>query len=148
MPPHVSAESGFTLIEMMAVTLIVAIIASLSIMAIPGTGRSGLKAVTMKASGLFRRERTGALLTRSVRHVRLDQNRRLLIGEDGEAVSIPADVTVDILGADSPESAGPPALIFYADGASSGGAFRFSREMAEYEVRVNWYTGGVSVTTP
>ena len=34
---------------------------------------------------------------------------------------------------------------FHPDGASSGAVLRLSREKAEYEIRVNWYTGGVSI---
>jgi general secretion pathway protein H len=141
-------RGGFTLIEMLAATLIVAMIASLTILSIPGTGRSGLKAVTMEAASLFRRERATALLTRSERRVRLDTASRRLVSEDGAAMAIPSDVTVDILGADNASGAGGTDLVFYPDGQSSGGAFRFSRDEAEYEVRVNWYTGGVAVASP
>ena len=139
-------RSGFTLIEMLAATLIVALIASLTILSIPGTGRSGLKAVTMEAASLFRRERATALLTRSERRIRLDAGGRRFVGEDGAGVAIPADVTVDMLSADN--GGGASDLVFYPDGESSGGAFRFSREEAEYEVRVNWYTGVVAVASP
>ena len=142
-----AGRGGFTLIEMLAATLIVAMIASLTILSIPGTGRSGLKAVTMEAASLFRRERATALQTRSERRIRLDPVGRRLVGEDGAAaVAIPADVTVDLLGADNAGGAGD--LVFYPDGESSGGAFLFSREGAEYEVRVNWYTGGVAIASP
>jgi general secretion pathway protein H len=34
---------------------------------------------------------------------------------------------------------------FHPDGASSGAVLRLSREKAGYEIRVNWYTGGVSI---
>jgi general secretion pathway protein H len=34
---------------------------------------------------------------------------------------------------------------FYPDGASSGAVVRLSREKAEYEIRINWYTGGVAI---
>ena len=138
-------RGGFTLIEMLAATLIVAMIASLTILSIPGTGRSGLKAVTMEAASLFRRERAAALLTHSERRIRLDAGGRRFVGEDGADVPIPVDVTVDLLGADNGGGAGD--LVFYPDGESSGGVFRFSREGAEYEVRVNWYTGGVAVAS-
>src|SRR3954452_6857865 len=32
---------------------------------------------------------------------------------------------------------------FHPDGASTGAVLKLSREKAEYEIRVNWYTGGV-----
>jgi general secretion pathway protein H len=139
------AKGGFTLIEMMAVMLIVAMVASLAIASTPGSGRAGLKAVTMQAAALLRREREGAILTGGDRRVTLDGARRVLIGESGDEVAIPRDVIVDMLGADA---GSVPTVFFHADGASSGAALRFSREMAEYEIRVNWYSGGISVKAP
>jgi len=143
---RIRAANGFTLIEMLAVVLIVAMVASLTIVSIPGSGRAQLKAVTLEAATLLRRERLAAVLTKSDRRVTLYGARRLVIGDGGEEVTIPPDVAVDFLGTDAQGSA--PVVVFHADGASSGGALRFSREKAEYEVRVNWYTGGVSVETP
>jgi general secretion pathway protein H len=34
---------------------------------------------------------------------------------------------------------------FEPDGSSSGAAFRVSRDGFGYEIRVNWFTGGVSI---
>ena len=36
---------------------------------------------------------------------------------------------------------------FHPDGASTGAVLKLSREKAEYEIRVNWYTGGVAIET-
>lgn len=139
------SKAGFTLIETMAVMMIIAMVSSLIVMFIPGTGRSGLKAVTMNTVALLRRERLGAILTGTDRHVSLDGEQRLLIGDSGDRVVIPRDVSVNILGADALWSGRLAVAAFHADGASSGGALRFSREGAEYEIHINWYTGGVAV---
>jgi general secretion pathway protein H len=143
----IDARAGFTLIEMMAVMMIVALISSLVITMMPGTGRATLKAVVMNSMALLRRERLGAILTGRERHVSLDGRQRALIGEDGGRVDIPADVVVDVLGTDETWSGRQAVALFRADGASSGAALRFRRDKAEYEIRVNWYTGGVSVET-
>jgi general secretion pathway protein H len=143
--PGIDAKAGFTLIEMMAVMLIVALVATLAVAMVPGTERAGLKAVVMDAVALLRHERLGAIMTGRERHVSLDGGRRVLIGEDGDKVVIPADVAVDILGADAEWSGRRAVALFRADGASSGAVLKFSREKAEYEIRVNWYTGGVTV---
>jgi general secretion pathway protein H len=143
--PRIDGKAGFTLIEMMAVMTIVALIASLSITMIPGSGRSALKAVAMDAMALLRRERLGAILTGRERHVSLDAKRRLLVGEGGNKVVIPADINVDILGEDAVWSGRQAVALFHADGASSGAVVRFSREKLEYEIRVDWYTGSVAV---
>lgn len=143
--PSTDSKAGFTLIEMMAVMMIIALVASLAIMMVPGTGRSGLKAVVMETAALFRRERLGAILTRNDRHVSLDGGHRELIGESGDKVVIPRDVVVDVLGADASWSGRLAVVVFHADGASSGTVLKFSRERAQYEISVNWYTGGVSI---
>lgn len=139
------SEGGFTLIEVMAVMLIIALVASLVITMAPGTGRAGLKAVTLQTAALLRRERAQAILGRRERHVSLDGGRRILVGEGGDTVSIPRDVAVDLLGADAVWSGRRAVVRFDPDGASTGAVLRFSREKAGYEVRVNWFTGSVDV---
>jgi general secretion pathway protein H len=143
--PGTETKAGFTLIEMMAVMMIVAMVSSLAIPMVSGTGRAGLKAVVMNSVALLRRERLGAVLTGRERHVALDGERRALVGDSGDSVVIPNDVMIDVLGSDSVWSGGQAVASFHPDGASSGGVLRFSRQGVEYEVRVNWYTGGVAV---
>ena len=136
---------GFTLIEMMAVMLIIAMVAALVVTMTPGTGRAQLKALALETATLFRRERLGAILTGRSRRVSIDGQLRSLIGDGGDVVPIPRDVVVNILGVDE-EWAGRQAVVrFLPDGASSGTVLVLSREQAAYEIRVNWYTGGVAI---
>jgi general secretion pathway protein H len=141
-------QAGFTLIETMAVMLIVAILASLAIPWTRGTGRGQLKALALETADLARAERLGAILTRRLRHVAIDGERRILVGDGGRTVRIPDDVVLDVAG--SRESfAGRRSLVrFEPDGSSSGAALRVARGGFGYEVRVNWYTGGVTVVEP
>jgi general secretion pathway protein H len=140
-------KAGFTLLEVMAVMLIVALVASLVITMTPGTGRAGLKAVTLETAALLRRERMGAILGGRTRRVSLDGDRRVLVGDGGDAVAIPRDVVLDVLGANALWSGRLAVVRFDPDGASTGAVLRLSREQAEYEIRVNWYTGGVEVVS-
>jgi general secretion pathway protein H len=137
--------AGFTLIEVMAVMVIIALVASLAVTMMPGTGRAGLKAVTLQAASLLRRERLGAILTGRDREVSLDSKRRILVGDSGDVVALPRDVALDILGIDALWSGRQAVVRFHPDGASTGAVLKLSREKAEYEIRVNWYTGGVAV---
>jgi general secretion pathway protein H len=138
-------KAGFTLIEVVAVMLIIALLAALAVTMMPGTGRAKLKAVTMEAASLLRRERLGAILTGRERQVAIDGERRVLIGDGGGTVAIPADVVLDLLSAGPAQTNRAVVVRFHPDGASSGAVLRLSREKAEYEIRVNWYTGGVSI---
>ena len=142
---NIDRVPGFTLIEVMAVMLIIALVASLAVTMMPGTGRAGLKAVTLQAASLLRRERLGAILTGRDREVSLDGERRALVGDGGDTVTLPRDIVVDILGADALWSGRQAVVRFYPDGASTGAVLKLSREKAEYEIRVNWYTGGVAI---
>ena len=128
--------------------LIIAMVSSLVVTMTPGTGRAKLKALTLQSAALLRRERLGAILTGRDRQVSLDGARRALIGDGGDVVSVPPDVTVNVLGANELWSGRLAVARFRSDGASSGAVLRFSREGAEYEVRVNWYTGGVTIVSP
>jgi general secretion pathway protein H len=125
--------------------LIIVLVASLAITIAPGTGRARLKAVTLETAALLRRERLGAMLTGRDRHVSLDGERRILVGDGGDIVAIPRDVVVDVLGVNELRTDRFALVRFHPDGASSGAVLKLSREKAEYEIRVNWYTGGVSI---
>jgi general secretion pathway protein H len=140
-----SGEAGFTLIEMVAVMLIVALVAALAVSITAGTGRTQLEALALKSAALFRRERHGAILTGHSRLVSLDAQARALVGDSGDIVTIPRDVVVDVLGADQHWDGRRAVVRFEPDGASSGTVLRFSRDGAGYEIRVNWFTGGVAV---
>jgi general secretion pathway protein H len=138
-------RAGFTLIEVVAVMLIIALVSSLAVTMMPGTGRGGLKALTLETAALLRRERLGAVLTGRDRQVSLDGERRALVGDGGGVLAIPRDVALDVLGIDALWSGRQAVVRFTPDGASTGAVLKLSRENAEYEIRVNWYTGGVAI---
>ena len=60
-------------------------------------------------------------------------------------VALPRDITLDILGIDGLWSGRQAVVRFHPDGASTGAVLKLSREKAEYEIRVNWYTGGIAI---
>jgi general secretion pathway protein H len=143
--PDADRKAGFTLIEMMAVMLIIALIAGLAFATMPGTGRAQLKGVALQTAALFRRERLGAILTARSRQVAIDGRQRAFVGDGGDRVEIPRDVSVEILGVDEEWSGQQAVVRFLPDGASSGTVVKLSHEGEAYEVRVNWYTGSVLV---
>ena len=139
------ARAGFTLLEMTVVMAIIALVASLVMISIPGTGRTRLKAVVMETEALLRQERLAAILTRSDRSVLLDGQSRTLVDDNGDSVAIPPDVAVDVFGAAATVSGRLLVVAFHPDGGSSGAVLKLSREGAAYQVRVNWYSGKVSI---
>jgi general secretion pathway protein H len=143
--PDAERKAGFTLIEMQAVMLIIALVAALAFATMPGTGRAQLKGVALQTAALFRRERLGAILTARSHEVSIDGRQREFVGDGGDRVKIPRDVIVEILGVDEQWSGQQAVVRFLPDGASSGTVVKLSREGEAYEVRVNWYTGSVLV---
>ena len=138
-------RAGFTLIEVVAVMMIIALVSSLAVTMMRGTGRGGLKALALETAALLRRERLSAVLTGQDRQVSLDGDRRVLVGDGGNVLAIPRDVVLDVLGIDAVWSGRQAIVRFAPDGASTGAVLKLSRENAEYEIRVNWYTGGVAI---
>ena len=143
--PATDRRAGFSLIEVVAVMLIIALVASLAVTTMPGTGRGRLKALTLEIAALLRRERLGAVMTGRERRVSVDGEQRVLIGDGGGVVAVPRDVVLDVLGIDALWSGRQAVVRFQPDGASTGAVLKLSREQAEYEIRVNWYTGGVAI---
>jgi general secretion pathway protein H len=141
----IDRRAGFTLIEVAAVMLIIALVASLAVTMMSGTGRGQLKALTLETAALLRRERLGAVMTGRQRQVSVDGERRILVGDDGNVVAIPHDVALDILGIDASWSGRRAVVRFLPDGGSTGAVLKLSRNEAEYEIRVNWLTGGVAI---
>jgi len=133
------------LIEVTAVMLIIALVASLAVTITPGTGRARLKALTLETAALMRRERLGAVITGRARQISIDGDQRALVGDGGDVVLIPRDVVLDVLGVDEQQSRRLSVIRFEPDGTSTGAVLKLSRQEAEYEVRVNWYTGAVAI---
>ena len=144
----IEGGAGFTLLEVTAVMLIIALVASLVVTLMPATGRTRLKAVALESASLIRRERLGAILTGSERQVSLDSEERALVGDGGDRVALPSDVVLDVLGTSELMSGRQTVVRFGPDGASTGAVLRLRHDKTEYEIRVNWYTGGVSIIEP
>ncbi|WP_316224365.1 MULTISPECIES: type II secretion system protein [unclassified Bradyrhizobium] len=137
-------RAGSTLIEMMAVMVIIAMLASLVGVLLPGTGRGRLKALTLQTAAMMRRERLVAVLTGSSRRISLDASARTLVGDSG-VIAIPRDVVVDVVGVDETWAGRQAVVRFEPDGASTGAAVKFSWDKVRYEVDVSWYNGRVAV---
>jgi general secretion pathway protein H len=139
------AQAGFTLIEVMAVMMIIALLASIAIGTSRGTGRGQLKALALETADLLRRQRLSATLTGSRREIFVDGDGRTLFGEGRKSVKVPDDVVLDVLGVADRSNARRSIVRFEPDGSSSGAALRVSRDGFGYEIRVNWFTGGVTI---
>jgi general secretion pathway protein H len=141
-------NSGFTLLEaVVAMALIAALFALVFPAIAPGTGRPKLEALALNITGLLKGDRNAALRRRADVVTSLDLTRHeVRSGSSRRIVRLPDDVRFDLLSsADGATRAASTGVRFYRDGSASGAALLLSRGTLAYEVRVNWFTGAVTV---
>ncbi|MDX1434393.1 MAG: GspH/FimT family protein [Gammaproteobacteria bacterium] len=137
---------GFTLVELLAVLLILALVAAA---VIPSIGRSSAVEVRGAARTLvsgLRRARSHALTQLRAADFAVDVERRefRLPGEP-EPRTLPERIDLTLFTARSRlESESSGAIRFFPDGSSTGGRITVSGGGQRYLVDVDWLTGKVS----
>jgi general secretion pathway protein H len=141
-------ESGFTLIEMVAVLAIVAMLAALVMPSWPsGTSRPQLEAYALEIAALLKADRRAALRMRSrVETLVSPPTREVVSGAGAGAVRLPEDIAFDAVVAETCAGRENGSTIdFLPSGMSCGGTIALARPGAAIHVRVNWITGGVEI---
>jgi general secretion pathway protein H len=116
----------------------------------PGTSPSRLGAYAADVAAVLKIDRSAA--ARSGREVatRVDlTNKNIASGSSARKVSLPDDVTLDLVASDAcrlPE--GQFAIIFAADGRSCGAVLSLATQALIWRIRINWLTGFIDVVPP
>ena len=141
-------EAGFTLIEAVAVLAIIALMSALALPRIPhATTRPMLEAYSMQVAALLKADRVAAVR----RRVRVDTalstaDRSVTSGSGAGRLQLPADVAFDAIVAQTCAGRSNGAAIgFLPSGMSCGGTVALARPGVAFQVKVNWYTGGVEI---
>ena len=143
------SEGGFTLLEMVCVVAILALLALVVAPILPhGTTRVRLEAYAIATAAVLKADHAAAL--RRQMQVRTDvdaSSRAVRSGATGQVVRVPDDVAFDaLLPARCGHYRAGPSIQFFSTGMSCGGVISLTRSgVGGYEVRVNWFTGGVEV---
>ena len=140
--------SGFTLLEIVAVTAIVAMLAAILLPLAPrGTSRQRLAAYAVEAAALLKADRTAAVRRNAQVNAQIDGPSRVIrSGSTGRVLQIPGDVAFQaLLPLTCNERPARSTISFFATGMSCGGTIVLSRLGTGYEIRVNWLTGGIEV---
>ena len=140
--------AGFTLLEVVCAVAILALLAAIALPHVPrATSRTRLEAYALETAALLKADRHAAMRRRAEIVTEIDSIRHAIrSGTRQRVVRLPADVRLDaVLAARCNGRAAGPTIRFFADGMSCGGVISLRREGAGYEVRVNWFTGGVEV---
>jgi general secretion pathway protein H len=137
---------GFTLIEMLAVIVLIAIAVTVTAVSLHGRARGELDAAAQGIAAGLRDTRTRAMATGKPQWFTLDLHRHTWTTPGRDPRVLPAQATLDVtaakIGASQP---GIARIGFFPDGSSSGGHITLSEPHLALRVNVDWLTGAVSV---
>lgn len=142
-PCRAHPESGFTLIEMLAV---IAILAAVAIFAIPALMRKPdhliLRDTVQQIRQMLLLARSTAVARNADSVVFIDLNERRFGLQDGRTGEIPGEMSVKFKIADSERlSASRGGIRFYPDGSSTGGELTFALHGNTAKLCVHWLIG-------
>jgi len=147
-PPRTGREmSGFTLIELLVVLVIAVGIVSI---AVPQFSRSvalvQLHQASRETAALLRLSRNAAIAHASPVTVEIDPRAGSMRGASSErAYALPAKVGITFPTRQFEDQDELYAIVFNADGTSSGGLLQLSTDRRSQQILVDWLTGRVRI---
>ena len=138
---------GVSLLEML---LVVALIAGASVLAMAafGGGMAGLqlRSEAREIAAQLRFTRTHAIATGQPQRFTINPQAHAWTGPRNRSGTVPDTLGVTFTGArELQPSEGEGAIVFFADGASTGGRVQLRREQAAWNIDVAWLTGEVKL---
>jgi general secretion pathway protein H len=140
-----SRVAGTSLLEML---LVIALIGAISVLAAAalGGGFAGmqLRSSAREIAAQLRYTRTQAIATGRPQRFTVDPRDHAWSAPNHRRGEIPQSLRVSFIGARQLQpSAGEGAIVFFADGASTGGRVQLSAKRAVWNIDVAWLTGEV-----
>lgn len=137
---------GFTLIEMLAVIVLIAIAVSVTAVSLQGRSRGGLQAAAEQLAAGLRDTRVRAMATGKPQWFTVDLGTHTFAAPGRSPRELPRAATVRVTSA--AEAAAPHGIArigYFPDGSSSGGNIVLSEQKRSQRVDVDWLTGAVTV---
>lgn len=138
---------GFSLLEMLLVMALIAAIGVLAATALTG-GMDGirLRAAAKEVAAQLRFTRAQAIATGRPQRFTIDPAAHRWTAPKQRRGEIPRGVGIVFTGArDTQPARGVGAIVFFSDGASTGGRIQLGAERAAWNVDVTWLTGEVAL---
>lgn len=137
---------GFTLIEVLAVIVLIAVGVAVTAVSLHGRERRQLDAAAQRVAGGLRDTRTRAMATSEPQWFTVDLERHSFTVPGRDPRDLPSDATVSVTSAaeDSPRG-GIARIRFFPDGSASGGHVLLRDGPHSARVDVDWLTGAVTV---
>ncbi|MDP5293437.1 GspH/FimT family pseudopilin [Oceanimonas sp. CHS3-5] len=138
--------TGFTLLELLVVLTIAVLALAVALprfaALLPG---AELKSYSRQTAALLRLARSQAIATGDVVILSLDvKQRHTQLSGQAKEHAWPSGVTLSLKDTQtSRQPDGIAELMFYPDGASSGGTVRVASDNRQFRIRVDWLTGRV-----
>lgn len=138
---------GFTLLEMLAVILLIGIAAAATAVSVThGLASARIDAAGSELAAALRATRTQAVVHGAERSFVLDTRDDSYHGADGREVRLPRGMRVGITSASMDQGRDGVARIrFFPDGSSTGGRITLESGRRQWHVNVSWLTGTVDV---
>lgn len=143
--PRPARARGFSLLELLLVMGLIAVTGVLAAAAMSGGfERIALQSTAKELAAQLRYTRAQAIITGEPQRFTLDPEARSWTAANGRAGSIPESLEIEFTGAREVQpSAGEGAIVFFADGAATGGRVRVLLRDAVWQIDVAWLTGEV-----
>lgn len=140
-------QRGFSLLEIL---LVVALIAAMGVLAAGvltgGFDRMALRSGAKEVAAQLRFARAHAIATGTPQRFTIDPAARAWQGANGRSGELPKQLAVHFTGAREVQPAeGIGAIVFFGDGASTGGRVQLVLRDAAWNVDVAWLTGEVTL---
>ncbi|MGH8061299.1 MAG: type II secretion system protein XpsH [Pseudoxanthomonas sp.] len=138
---------GFTLLEVLVVLVIIAMATTLAAMTLGG-GLDGmrLRSSSKEIAAQLRYTRTQAIATGMPQRFTIDPRGHRWQAAGDRQGKIPRSLGVEFIGAREVQPhAGEGGILFFPDGASTGGRVQLSVKRAMWRIDVSWLTGEVTL---
>ena len=145
-PSHAPA-SGFTLLEILAVLVLIGIAITVTAFSLDGgLDRARLDASARDIAAALRHTRTRALVEHRPQWFTLDLNAHTYTSPGRDAQAIPRGTVLHVTSAAEDVQHPDEARIrFFPDGSSTGGNIELTRKHREVRIDVDWLTGAVAM---
>ncbi|HWU76105.1 MAG TPA: GspH/FimT family pseudopilin [Rhodanobacter sp.] len=143
----VARANGFTLLEMLAVILLVGIAAAaVSISVTQGLASARVRAASSELAGALRATRAQAIVQGTTRNFDVDTRANSYRNVKQQDVRLPKGLRVSISSAREDQPNDHTGRIrFFPDGSSTGGRITLQSGKRQWHVNVSWLTGQVRV---